>query len=65
MALFNASNFTVCSATYGVPTGITDHFTGSVDIILITGITQQVFDALSTAMKCIRYMEAKTENTVL
>ena len=32
-------------------------FTGSVDLILSTGITQQAFDTLSTALKCIRFME--------
>ena len=32
-------------------------FTGGVDIILSTGITQQVFDSLSTALKCTQYME--------
>ena len=33
-------------------------FTGSVDIILPTGTTQQVFDTLSTAPKCIHFMES-------
>ena len=59
MALFQASDFSGYSATYAVPTGVTESFfSGSVDIILSTGIIQQVFDALSTAIKCIHYMEA-------
>ena len=32
-------------------------FSGSVDIILSTGIVQQVFDTLASALKCIHYME--------
>ena len=59
MALFSASDFTGFNSTFAVPSGITDVlFAGSVDLILSTGITQQVFDTLSTALKCIHYMEA-------
>ena len=59
MALFSASDFTGYTSTFAVPSGITDVlFSGSVDLILSTGITQQVFDTLSTALKCIHYMEA-------
>jgi len=59
MALFSASDFTGFTSTFAVPSGITDVlFSGSVDLILSTGITQQVFDTLSTALKCIHYMEA-------
>ena len=59
MALLSASGFTGYSATFAVLSGVTDNlFTGNVDIILSTGITQQVFDSLSTALKCIHYMEA-------
>ena len=44
-----------------IPSGVSDPiFTGSVDIILPTGITQQVFDSLSTALKCIHYMGANS-----
>ena len=58
MALYQASEFSGFSATYAVPSGIADSlFTGSVDIILSTGLTQHVFDALSIAMKCIHFME--------
>ena len=54
MALLNASDFSGYSAVYAVPIDVNDNlFTGSVDLILSTGITQQVFDALSTAIKCI------------
>ena len=58
MALFSASDFTGYTSTFAVPSGISDVlFAGSVDLILSTGITQQVFDTLSTALKCIHYME--------
>ena len=59
MALFNASDFTRYWAAYAIPSGTEDViFSGSVDIILSTGIVQQVFDSLSSALKCIHYMEA-------
>ena len=59
MALLNASDFTGSSYDYVIPSGVSDPiFTGSVDIVLPTGITQQFFDTLSTALKCIHYMEA-------
>ena len=59
MALFNASDFTGYWAAYAIPSGTEDViFSGSVDIILSTGIVQQVFDSLSSALKCIHYMEA-------
>ena len=59
MALYQATDFSGYSASYAVPAGATHSlFTGSVDIILWTGITQQVFDALSTAIKCSHYMES-------
>ena len=51
MALYQASDFTGFSDSYAVPAGSGDDmFTGSVDLILSTGITQQVFDTLSTAL---------------
>ena len=59
MALFSASDFTGYTSTFAVPSGSADViFAGSVDLILSTGITQQVFGTLSTALKCIHYMEA-------
>ena len=59
MALLSASDFTGYSDSYAAPAGFNDPiFAGSVDLILSTGITQQVFDTLSTALKCIHYMEA-------
>ena len=59
MALLSASNFNGYSDSYGVPAGFNDPiFAGSVDLILSTGIIQQVFDTLSSALKCINYMEA-------
>ena len=59
MALLNASDFIGFSGNYAIPSGVSDPiFTGSVDIILAIGITQQIFDTLSIALKCIHYMEA-------
>ena len=58
MALYSASDFTGFSASHAVPSDVSDVlFTGSVDIILSTGLTQQVFDTRSTAIKCINFME--------
>ena len=59
MALLNASDFTGYSDSSAAPAGFNDPiFAGSVDLILSTGITQQVFDTLPSALKCINYMEA-------
>ena len=59
MALFSASDFTGYTSTFAVPSWVSDVlFAGSVDLILSTGITQQVFDTLSTALKCIHHMES-------
>ena len=59
MALLNASDFTGYSDSYSAPAGFNDLiFSGSADLMLSTGITQQVFDTLSTALKCIHYMES-------
>ena len=47
------------SGSLAAPAGFGDAiFAGSVDLILSTGITQQVFDTLSSALKCNNYMEA-------
>ena len=44
MALYQASDFTGFSDSYAVPAGGSDVIcTGSVDLTLSTGITQQVF----------------------
>ena len=59
MALLSASDFNGYNDSYAVPSGSSDViFSGGADIILSTGITQQVFDTLSTALKCIHYMES-------
>ena len=59
MALFPSSDFTGYTSTFAVPNGVSDVlFAGSVDLILSTAITQQVFDTLSTALTCIHYMES-------
>ena len=58
MALYQASDFSGFSDSYAVPAGSSDVIsTGSFDLILPTGITQQVFDTLPTALKCIHFME--------
>ena len=58
MAPLNASGFNGYIDYYAIPGGVSDPiFRGSVDIILSTSITQQAFDTLSTALKCIHYME--------
>ena len=58
MALYSASDFTGFSDPYTVPARSSDViFTCSVDLLLPTGITQQVFDTLSTALKCTHSME--------
>ena len=59
MALYVAADFSGYSSTWPVPSAETDPlYTGAVTIILSTGVTQTVFDALSTAMKCIHYMDS-------
>ena len=58
MALYQASDFTRFSDSYAVPSGAGQPLlTGSVDLILSTGVTQPVFDTLSAALKCINFME--------
>ena len=58
MALLSASGFTAYSDSYAIPANSSDViFSGSVDLILSTGITQQVY-TLSTGLKCTHYMEA-------
>ena len=59
MALFSASDFTGYSDSFAALAGFNDPiFAGSVDLVLSTSITQQVFGTLSSALKCIHYMEA-------
>ena len=59
MALLSASDFIGYSDSFAAPAGFNDPiFAGSVDLILSTGITQQVFGSLSSALKCLHYMEA-------
>ncbi len=59
MAILNASDFNGNSETYAVPsTSSSVNYNGAVDIILSTGVTTQVFDTLSTAIKCTHYMDS-------
>ena len=61
MALLSASDFTGYSDSYAAPAGFKDPiFAGSVDLISSTGITQQVFGSLSSALRCTHYMEANS-----
>ena len=61
MALLSASGLTLYSDSYAIPAGFNGPvFTGSVDLVLSTGITQRVFGSLSSALKCIHYMEANS-----
>ena len=59
MALLSASGFTGYSDSFAAPAEFNGSiFAGGVGLILSTGITQQVFDSLSSALKCVNYMEA-------
>ena len=61
MALLNAGDFTGYSESFAAPAGFNGPiFTGSVGLILSTGITQQVLDSLYSALKCIHCMEANS-----
>ena len=52
MAPLSACDFTGYSGSFAAPAGFNDPiFSGSVDINLSTGITQQAFDSLSSALK--------------
>ena len=58
MALYQASDLSGFSDSYAVPSGVGQPlFSGSVDLILSIGITQQVFDTLSAALKCTNFIE--------
>ena len=58
MALYSTSYFTGFSDSYAVPAGGSDVIvTSIVALVLSTGITQQVFDTLSTALKKIHFKE--------
>ena len=58
MALYSASDLTGFSDSYAIPAGSSEViFTGSVDLILPTGITQQVSGTQPTALKCTHFME--------
>ena len=58
MALYPGSDFTGFSDSYANPSDSPDViFTGSVDLILSTGTTQQVFETLPAALNCIHFME--------
>jgi hypothetical protein len=60
MALYVAGDFSGYSATYAVPSDYDGDplYTGATTLILSTGVTQTVHDALSTALKQIHYMDS-------
>ncbi len=59
MAILNLFDFDNYSSTYAVPAYVTTAlYNGSVDMILSTGVTVQVFENLSTMLKCIHYMDS-------
>ena len=61
MAILNHTDFSGSDATYSIPASDSSTlYTGSIDIILSTGVTTQIFDALSTAIKCLHYMEVNS-----
>jgi hypothetical protein len=61
MAILSNTDFSGFTSVYAVPVDENATlYTGSVDIILSTGVTTQVFDALSTAIKCIHYMDSNS-----
>ena len=65
MALPQANDFSGLSDSYSVPPGVSDSlFTGSVDLILSTGVTQQEIDTLSTALKCNHFMGTTEDITI-
>ena len=58
MALYQASDFSGFSDSYAASSDVDQPlFSGSVDLILTTGITQQVFATLSTAPTCTHFVE--------
>ena len=59
-AIFDSNDFS--NNTVDIPNGestITD--TGSVNIILSTGVNQPVFNSLSNALKCLNFMNSRNQ----
>ena len=60
IALRQASDLIGFPASYAVPSDVSDVlFTGPVDVMLPTGLIQQVFGTLHTATKCIHSMDQR------
>ena len=60
VARFDSNEFS--NHTVGIPNGessITD--TGSINIIVSTGVNQPVFNSLSTVLKCLNFMNSRTQ----
>ena len=63
-AIFDSNDFS--SNTVDIPNGestITD--TGSINIVLSTGVNQPVFDSLSTALKCLNFMNSRSQYFIM
>ena len=63
-AIFDSNDFS--SNTVDIPNGestITD--TGSINIILSTGVNQPVFNSLSTALKCLNFMNSRNQYFIM
>ena len=64
-AIFDSNDFS--SNTVDIPDGesppLTD--TGSINIILSTGVNQPVFDSLSTALKCFNFMNSRNQYFIM
>ena len=63
-AIFDSTDFS--SNTVDIPDGetiITD--TGSINIILSPGVNQPVFNSLSTALKCLKFMNSRNQYFIM
>ena len=63
-AIFDSNDFS--SNTVDIPNGestITD--TGSINMILSTSVNQPAFDSLSTALKCLNFMNSRNQYFIM
>jgi hypothetical protein len=67
MALYVAGDFSSYSSSWAIPSDYDGDplYTGAFTLILSTGVNQEIFDALSTGMKCIHYMSANDLYTMM
>ena len=63
-AIFDSNDFS--SNTVDIPNGeSTITGTGSINIILSTGVNQPVFNSLSTALKCLNFMNSRNQYFIM